>query len=131
MSEDENKNKYYEISNPSNATIGKAIESNNENEINIKVNEENLHLENISKSNNGDKNINKSKEKKILENEITQNNDNLFNNSKKDEEFYNNRNNNYNSEDFNLISTNDIKDGNTTNQNDINGNTKNVKFIKY
>ena len=122
MSEDENKNKYYEISNPSNATIGKTIESNNENEINIKVNEENLHLENISKSNNEDKNINKSKEKKILENEMTQNNDNLFNNSMKDEEFNNNRNNNYNSEDFNLISTNDIKEGNTTNQNYINGN---------
>ena len=122
MSDDENKNNYYEISNPSNATIGKTIESNNEKEINKKDNEENLHLENISKSKNEEKKINKSKEKKILKDELTQNDDNLFNNSMRDEEFNNNRINNYNSEDFNLISTNDIKDGNTTNQNDINGN---------
>ena len=122
MSDDENKNNYYEISNPSNATIGKTIESNNEKEINKKNNEENLHLENISKSKNEEKKINKSKEKKILKDELTQNDDNLFNNSMRDEEFNNNRINNYNSEDFNLISTNDIKDGNTTNQNDINGN---------
>ena len=122
MSDDENKNNYYEISNPSNATIGKTIESNNEKEINKKDNEENLHLENISKSKNEEKKINKSKEKKILKDELTQNDDNLFNNSMRDEEFNNNRINNYNSEGFNLISTNDIKDGNTTNQNDINGN---------
>ena len=122
MSDDENKNRHYEISNPSNATIGKTIESNNEKEINKKDNEENLHLENISKSKNEEKKINKSKEKKILKDELTQNDDNLFNNSMRDEEFNNNRINNYNSEDFNLISTNDIKDGNTTNQNDINGN---------
>ena len=122
MSDDENKNRSYEISNPSNATIGKTIESNNEKEINKKDNEENLHLENISKSKNEEKKINKSKEKKILKDELTQNDDNLFNNSMRDEEFNNNRINNYNSEDFNLISTNDIKDGNTTNQNDINGN---------
>ena len=122
MSDDENKNRYYETSNPSNATIGKTIESNNEKEINKKDNEENLHLENISKSKNEEKKINKSKEKKILKDELTQNDDNLFNNSMRDEEFNNNRINNYNSEDFNLISTNDIKDGNTTNQNDINGN---------
>ena len=122
MSEDENKNKYYEISNPSNATIGKTIESNNEKEINKKDTEENLNLENFSKSKNEDKNINKSKEKKILKDEITQNDDNLFNNSMKDEEFNINRNNNYNSDDFNLIFTNDIKDGNTSNPNDINGN---------
>ena len=122
MSDDENKNRYYEISNPSNATIGKTIESNNEKEINKKDNEENLHLENISKSKNEEKKINKSKEKKILKDELTQNDDNLFNNSMRDEEFNNNRINNYNSEDFNLISTNDIKDGNTTNQNDINNN---------
>ena len=122
MSDDENKNRYYETSNPSNATIGKTIESNNEKEINKKDNEENLHLENISKSKNEEKEINKSKEKKILKDELTQNDDNLFNNSMRDEEFNNNRINNYNSEDFNLISTNDIKDGNTTNQNDINGN---------
>ena len=122
MSDDENKNNYYEISNPSNATIGKTIESNNEKEINKKDNEENLHLENISKSKNEEKKINKSKEKKILKDELTQNDDNLFNNSMRDEEFNNNRINNYNSEDFNLISTNDIKEGNTTNQNDINGN---------
>ena len=122
MSDDENKNNYYEISNPSNATIGKTIESNNEKEINKKDNEENLHLENISKSKNEEKKINKSKEKKILKDELTQNDNNLFNNSMRDEEFNNNRINNYNLEDFNLISTNDIKDGNTTNQNDINGN---------
>ena len=122
MSDDENKNRYYETSNPSNATIGKTIESNNEKEINKKDNEENLHLENISKSKNEEKKINKSKEKKILKDELTQNDDNLFNNSMRDEEFNNNRINNYNSEDFNLISTNDIKDGNTTNQNDINNN---------
>ena len=122
MSDDENKNRSYEISNPSNATIGKTIESNNEKEINKKDNEENLHLENRTKSKNEEKKINKSKEKKILKDELTQNDDNLFNNSMRDEEFNNNRINNYNSEDFNLISTNDIKDGNTTNQNDINGN---------
>ena len=122
MSDDENKNRHYEISNPSNATIGKTIESNNEKEINKNDNEENLHSENISKPKNEEKKINKSKEKKILKDELTQNDDNLFNNSMRDEEFNNNRINNYNSEDFNLISTNDIKDGNTTNQNDINGN---------
>ena len=122
MSDDENKNRSYEISNPSNATIGKTIESNNEKEINKKDNEENLYLENISKSKNEEKKINKSKEKKILKDGLTQNDDNLFNISMRDEEFNNNRINNYNSEDFNLISTNDIKDGNTTNQNDINGN---------
>ena len=122
MSDDENKNRYYETSNPSNATIGKTIESNNEKEINKKDNEENLHLENTPKPKNEEKKINKSKEKKILKDELTQNDDNLFNNSMRDKEFNNNRINNYNSEDFNLISTNDIKDGNTTNQNDINGN---------
>ena len=49
MSEGGNRNRsrYYEISNPSNATIGKTIESNNEKEINKEDNIENLNLNNL------------------------------------------------------------------------------------
>ena len=115
MSEDENKNKYYEISNPSNGTIGKTIESNNEKEINKEDNIENLNLNNLSQSINEKKNINKLKKQKTNKDEQTQNDDNLFNNSFEKEEELNNMNNyrnNNNTEELNLISSNEIKDGN-------------------
>ena len=117
MSEGGNRNRsrYYEISNPSNATIGKTIESNNEKEINKEDNIENLNLNNLSQSINEKKNINKLKKQKKNKDEQTHNDDNLFNNSfEKEEELNNNNNyrNNNNTEELNLISSNEIKDGN-------------------
>ena len=117
MSEGGNRNRsrYYEISNPSNGTIGKTIESNNEKEINKEDNIENLNLNNLSQSINEKKNINKLKKQKTNKDEQTQNDDNLFNNSFEKEEELNNMNNyrnNNNTEELNLISSNEIKDGN-------------------
>ena len=117
MSEGENRNRsrYYEISNPSTATIGKTIESNNEKEINKEDNIENLNLNNLSQSINEKKKINKLKKQKKNKDEQTQNDDNLFNNSFEKEEELNNMNNyrnNNNTEELNLISSNEIKDGN-------------------
>ena len=117
MSEGGNRNRsrFYEISNPSNGTIGKTIESNNEKEINKEDNIENLNLNNLSQSINEKKNINKLKKQKKNKDEQTQNDDNLFNNSFEKEEELNNMNNyrnNNNTEELNLISSNEIKDGN-------------------
>ena len=81
MSIHENKNRFYEISNPSNSQFIKTVESNKENEDEKKNFEENIMPENKSKIITEEGDINKpQKENIILTNEATQKDDDYLNN---------------------------------------------------
>ena len=87
MSIHENKNRFYEISNPSNSQFIKTVESNKENEDEKKNFEENIMPENKSKIITEDGDINKpQKENIILTNEATQKDDDYLNNPLEKEE---------------------------------------------
>ena len=87
MSIHENKNRFYEISNPSNSQFIKTVESNKENEDEKKNFEENIMPENKSKIITEEGDINKpQKENIILTNEATQKDDDYLNNPLEKEE---------------------------------------------
>ena len=87
MSIHENKNRFYEISNPSNSQFIKTVESNKENEDEKKNFEENTTPENKSKIITEEGDINKpQKENIILTNEATQKDDDYLNNPLEKEE---------------------------------------------
>ena len=87
MSIHENKNRFYEISNPSNSQFIKTVESNKENEDEKKNFEENIMTENKSKIITEEGDINKpQKENIILTNEATQKDDDYLNNPLEKEE---------------------------------------------
>ena len=105
MSIHENKNRFYEISNPSNSQFIKTVESNKENEDEKKNFEENIMPENKSKIITEEGDINKpQKENIILTNEATQKDDDYLNNPLEKEENKSkgeNKNNNYIKEELN------------------------------
>jgi hypothetical protein len=105
MSIHENKNRFYEISNPSNSQFIKTVESNKENEDEKKNFEENIMTENKSKIITEEGDINKpQKENIILTNEATQKDDDYLNNPLEKEENKSkgeNKNNNYIKEELN------------------------------
>ena len=105
MSIHENKNRFYEISNPSNSQFIKTVESNKENEDEKKNFEENIIPENKSKIITEEGDINKpQKENIILTNEATQKDDDYLNNPLEKEENKSkgeNKNNNYIKEELN------------------------------
>ena len=105
MSIHENKNRFYEISNPSNSQFLKTVESNKENEDEKKNFEENIMPENKSKIITEEGDINKpQKENIILTNEATQKDDDYLNNPLEKEENKSkgeNKNNNYIKEELN------------------------------
>ena len=87
MSIHENKNRFYEISNPSNSQFIKTVESNKENEDEKKNFEENIMPKNKSKIITEEGDINKpQKENIILTNEATQKDDDYLNNPLEKEE---------------------------------------------
>ena len=87
MSIHENKNRFYEISNPSNSQFIKTVESNKENEDEKKNFEENIIPKNKSKIITEESDINKpQKENIILTNEATQKDDDYLNNPLEKEE---------------------------------------------
>ena len=105
MSIHENKNRFYEISNPSNSQFIKTVESNKENEDEKKNFEENIMPEHKSKIITEEGDINKpQKENIILTNEATQKDDDYLNNPLEKEENKSkgeNKNNNYIKEELN------------------------------
>ena len=115
MSENENQNRFYEISNPSNPTFLKSLETNNKKEPEKKDNEENNNQEENSKIINEEKEVNISpKESIILKDEGTQKKEYSLNNSfeKKEnisEEKKEDTNIN-NTEEKNMITNNELKE---------------------
>ena len=105
MSIHENKNRFYEISNPSNSQFIKTVEFNKENEDEKKNFEENIMPENKSKIITEEGDINKpQKENIILTNEATQKDDDYLNNpleKEKNKSKGENKNNNYIKEELN------------------------------